>query len=415
MRFSRTVRRLKIRRPSGTWPMPRPTTSWGGVPVSTRSSRWIVPWRGASSPGDRLERRGLAGAVVAEQRDDLAAAHLQRDALEGADLPVVDVEAVKAQHWHSGEAPRRPRYASMTRASLWTWRGRPSAIFSPWSSTVTRSETSITTRMLCSISRIARSRSPTSRRSRTIRCARLALGHAGGRLVEQQQRGLGGQGAGQLQPALIAVRQIARDLVGLGGEAHAVQQRVAALPEPTLHLVEARPVAERVPDAERHAGVHADQHVLDGRHVGEEPDVLERAAHAERGDLIRAQTDQRVAAEGDRPALGRVEAGEHVEEGRLAGAVGPDDRGDAAVEGVVHAVDGDEAAEALGDVARLEQRAHDLLELALAPAGREDALRAEDHHQHEDDAEHHALVLGGLELGRQVGQAVAEAPSRRRS
>jgi hypothetical protein len=66
---------------------------------------------GDQQSGDRLERGGLAGAVVAEQRDDLAAAHLQRDPLQGADLAVVDVEAVKAQHWHSASrgAPGTPR------------------------------------------------------------------------------------------------------------------------------------------------------------------------------------------------------------------------------------------------------------------------------------------------------------------
>ena len=38
--------------------------------------------------------------------------------------------------------------------------------------------------------------------------------------------------------------------------------------------------------------------------------------------------------------------------------------------------------------------------LALAASGREDPLRAIDHHQHEDDAEDHPLVLRRLELGR---------------
>src|SRR5262247_1608221 len=37
-------------------------------------------------------------------------------------------------------------------------------------------------------------------------------------------------------------------------------------------------------------------------------------------------------------------------------------------------------------------------ELALTSASREDALGAEDHHQDEDDAEYHALVLRRLEL-----------------
>src|SRR6185369_1987086 len=45
-----------------------------------------------------------------------------------------------------------------------------------------------------------------------------------------------------------------------------------------------------------------------------------------------------------------------------------------------------------------------VLELPLSPAGGEDALRPEDHHQHQDQAEHHPLVLRGLELSRQVGQ-----------
>src|SRR5215510_14578021 len=47
-------------------------------------------------------------------------------------------------------------------------------------------------------------------------------------------------------------------------------------------------------------------------------------------------------------------------------------------------------------------------ELAVAAPGREDALRPEDHHQHQDQSEHHALVLRGLELRRQVGQVHTE-------
>ena len=38
-------------------------------------------------------------------------------------------------------------------------------------------------------------------------------------------------------------------------------------------------------------------------------------------------------------------------------------------------------------------------ELAVAPARGQDALGPEDHHEDEDQAEHHPLVLGGLELG----------------
>src|SRR5204863_2103488 len=47
-------------------------------------------------------------------------------------------------------------------------------------------------------------------------------------------------------------------------------------------------------------------------------------------------------------------------------------------------------------------------DLALTTLRRDDALRTEDRHQHEDDAEDHALVLGGLELGREIRERIAE-------
>ena len=52
----------------------------------------------------------------------------------------------------------------MTRGSARTTSGRPSAIFSPWSSTVIHSDTPMTTFMSCSMSRIEMSRSSRSRR-----------------------------------------------------------------------------------------------------------------------------------------------------------------------------------------------------------------------------------------------------------
>src|SRR5213079_996390 len=50
MRFSRTVSRLKMRRPSGTCAMPFQTISWGGTPTSGSESSVIVPRAGWSSP-----------------------------------------------------------------------------------------------------------------------------------------------------------------------------------------------------------------------------------------------------------------------------------------------------------------------------------------------------------------------------
>ena len=45
---------------------------------------------GVQQIGDRLERRGLAGTIGAEQRDDPAFRHLERHALEHQDDVIVD-------------------------------------------------------------------------------------------------------------------------------------------------------------------------------------------------------------------------------------------------------------------------------------------------------------------------------------
>src|SRR5438876_10338889 len=49
-----------------------------------------------------------------------------------------------------------------------------------------------------------------------------------------------------------------------------------------------------------------------------------------------------------------------------------------------------------------------LAQLTLSPSRGEDALRAEDHHEDEDEAEDHPLVLGGLELRGQARQVITE-------
>ena len=105
--------------------------------------------------------------------------------------------------------------------------------------------------------------------------------------------------------------------------------------------------------------------------------------------------------EADRAALAAVEAGDHVEERGLAGAVGPDQRGDRAlldVEG--GAVHGQDAAEALDELIDLEDRRDRRLRAADADRGRstssftehhllllpEHALRAEGHQQDQHQA-----------------------------
>src|SRR5207237_1666485 len=70
---------------------------------------------GAQEPGDRLERRRLAGPVGAEQGRDAALADVERHALEDEDdavvddLGVIEEQHVATTHRHTAERASGPR------------------------------------------------------------------------------------------------------------------------------------------------------------------------------------------------------------------------------------------------------------------------------------------------------------------
>jgi hypothetical protein len=185
--------------------------------------------------------------------------------------------------------------------------------------------------------------------------ARFALSHPGGRLVEEQERWPGGERSRQLEPPPVTVRQVARDDVCAALQPDPIEEADRARGQLGLGPVEAGIAREDVPEPQRDARVHADQHVFDRGHVGEEPDVLERPADAQRGDLIGAQAEERLTAEGDAALVRGVEPGEDVEERGLPGPVRPDDRGDPPVDREVHPVQRRESAEPLRDAPGFEQ------------------------------------------------------------
>src|SRR3990170_4320945 len=136
---------------------------------------------------DRLEGRRLAGAIRADQGDDLALANLEGDALEGVDLAVVGVDVAQLEddvarrsvaggrgrlgrrgHALTAHDAEVPRYASITFGSRRTSSGVPSEIRSPWSRTRTWSLMPMTTRMSCSMRRIVRPRSLRRRPMRAV-------------------------------------------------------------------------------------------------------------------------------------------------------------------------------------------------------------------------------------------------------
>ena len=195
--------------------------------------------------------------------------------------------------------------------------------------------------------------------------ARLLGVHAGGRLVEQQELRTRGQRSRDLQPALVAVGQVAASTAG------------ARPSRPTNSSSSCRPRSRPLSSARcarrRRIASHqrlrrwtcmADEDVVEGRHRPEQADVLERPADAERRHLVRLtradlaalRRHDVVAVERDLAARRHVGAGDHVEERRLAGAVRPDQRDDAATRDVeVDRVDRDQAAEPLRDLAGADE------------------------------------------------------------
>ena len=77
-----------------------------GRPVGRRHGRRCarVPSRARRQAHQAAQRRGLAGAVAAEQRDDLAFAHLEADAVQDVALAVegVQVLGLRAHRVHAG-------------------------------------------------------------------------------------------------------------------------------------------------------------------------------------------------------------------------------------------------------------------------------------------------------------------------
>src|SRR5262249_9672386 len=98
--------------------------------------------------------------------------------------------------------------------------------------------------------------------------------------------------------------------------------------------------------------------VLPHGELPEEPDVLEGAADAEAGPGVGRQPRDPAPAEDDLTRAGGIQAADGVEDGRLAGAVGTDDREDRAVpHRERHRLDGPEAAEADREPIQGERRA----------------------------------------------------------
>ena len=185
----------------------------------------------------------------------------------------------------------------------------------------------------------------------------LARVHPRRGLVEQQEARLRRQRTRDLEASLVPVRQVAGHVVGLVAEADEAEKVVGPPPSARFLGDDGGRAEDRPRDRPGEPAVPAHEHVVEGGELLEEPDRLEGARDAARHDGVGPEPDEAPPLEGDAPGVRLDEAGHHVEEGRLARAVRPDqsdDRGGRDQE--VDLVDGDEAAEALAHTPHLQQR-----------------------------------------------------------
>jgi hypothetical protein len=76
-RFSRTDRKGKTSRPSGTWLMPSRITLSGSMRWISRPSNTTLPFCGSITPDTVLSTGRLAGAVGPQDGDNVALRHVE--------------------------------------------------------------------------------------------------------------------------------------------------------------------------------------------------------------------------------------------------------------------------------------------------------------------------------------------------
>ena len=105
-------------------------------------------------------------------------------------------------------------------------------------------------------------------------------------LVEQEHLRLGADRAGDLEPPLVAVGEVARRAIGLPGEPEELEQRERLLVQLALATPEPRARDDGPEQRAGHVPLDGDLDVVEHRQVAEQPDVLERPGDAEAGDLV---------------------------------------------------------------------------------------------------------------------------------
>src|SRR5262245_51487938 len=149
----------------------------------------------------------------------------------------------------------------------------------------------------------------------------VARADAAGRLVEQDDSRAQGEGGGDVEQLLVALGQVLRARVQLVGEA----EQLGDLHGSVAHLAVPREGGE---EASAAAEPRRDRRLqcLENGELGEDVDELEAPRHTEPGQPHGADAGDVAILEANGAGGRRQHAGEDVDQRRLAGAVGTDDR-----------------------------------------------------------------------------------------
>ena len=163
---------------------------------------------------------------------------------------------------------------------------------------------------------------------------RLVGVHPGRRLVEEQQPRVRRHRAGDFEPAPVRVREAVRLLVVPIARKPLAEERkllFGELPNLPLLLPRAGKLQHRLEKCRLGVPVLGGHHVLEHRHVQEQPQGLKRPGDPPVRDPVRSETRDLVAFEDDLARVDVEDAGDQVEHGRLPGAVRPDHADDLAL------------------------------------------------------------------------------------
>ena len=147
----------------------------------------------------------------------------------------------------------------------------------------------------------------------------------GRRLVQHQQLGPGDHAAGDFQPPLLAVGQIASLAVGHGQQAEFFQPERRLFQSLRLGAAVLRSLEQSWQQPGFQQRVLRDQQIFDHGHALEQPHVLKGAHQPQPGDAVAGQAMERSPIQRHGPGGRSVETADAVEDGGLARPVGADD------------------------------------------------------------------------------------------